>query len=79
MTTCPDLYEAICIKDTPAGRISLHVPVIKLYGLLFNANTGLLEPWVKSTEPMVGTRRKGFEAVAERTAEKVRLRLRVPK
>ena len=69
------IYEAICTKDTPAGRISLHVPVIKVAGCYFNANTGLLEPWVKSATPMAGARRKMFETVAKESEAKVRARL----
>ena len=70
-----DLYEAICSKDTPAGRISLHVPVIKVSGLYFNANTGALEPWVKRVEPMAGARKEMFAAVAAQSEAKVRARL----
>lgn len=70
-----DIYEAICSKDTPAGRISLHVPVIKLHGCYFNANTGALEPWVQKAEPMAGARLKMFAAVAAQSEAKVRARL----
>lgn len=71
----PALYEAICAKDTPAGRISLHVPVIKVHGCYFNANTGALEPWVKSAKPMAGARRRLFADVAKASEAKVRARL----
>lgn len=75
--TFPDLYEAICTKDTPAGRISLHVPVIKLHGCYFNANTGNLEPWVKSAEPMADARRMMFEVVAQQAEAEAKVRARL--
>lgn len=70
------LYEAICSRDTPTGRICLHVPVLRIAGAWYNANTGAREPWVKSAEPMVGDRLRMFEFVGAATAKKIETDLR---
>ena len=63
-----ELYEAVCSR----GDMRMHVPVIRHRGQWFNANTGAIETWVYSAEPMAGDRARAFLAIAEKTLEKLR-------
>lgn len=74
--TQPDLYEGTVTRDTPHGPIVLHVPLISWKGQWRNANSGHLEPWVKTVSKMAGARAVMFDATVRATLKRLEQRER---
>lgn len=71
MTHKVELFEGIVARDTPHGKIVLHVPLIRWRGQFRNANTGILEPWLRKVETMAGARAVLFTDAVARTVAKL--------